>query len=148
MTTPLKIKILKKWKKHPQGFTQGTSVQNFSQIGPFLKSPACPKVLRKTYKQIHRYIRIHRHTRIHRHSQILAQLKLRIVKSLNFISEPFWGIGKVQKCTTSLQHCTISLGPYQLGWTAMEPLKIFQFQSPQFHFWNFLMELGEPKSTL
>ena len=35
-------------KKHPQIFTQATSVQNFSQIEPFLKPPACPKVLRQT----------------------------------------------------------------------------------------------------
>ena len=46
VTTPLKIKILKNEKKHPQGFTQGASVQNFSKIEPFLKSPACPKVFR------------------------------------------------------------------------------------------------------
>ena len=31
-------------KKTAQIFTQGTSVQNFSQIRPFLKSPGCPKV--------------------------------------------------------------------------------------------------------
>ena len=34
-----KIKIFSKMKKIPQVFTQGTSVQNFSQIPPFLKSP-------------------------------------------------------------------------------------------------------------
>jgi len=43
MTTPLRIKI-KKNEKIPQIFTQGTSVQNFSWIGIFLKSQACPKV--------------------------------------------------------------------------------------------------------
>ena len=30
-----KMKIFEKWKTHPQGFTQGESVQNFSQIRPF-----------------------------------------------------------------------------------------------------------------
>ena len=44
VTTPIKIKIFKKWKKHPQVFTQGRSVQNFSQIRPFLKSPGCSNV--------------------------------------------------------------------------------------------------------
>ena len=36
-----KMKILKKWKTQPKVFTQWASVQNFSQIGPFLKSPGC-----------------------------------------------------------------------------------------------------------
>ena len=35
-------------KKTPQVFTQGRSVQNFSQIERFLKSPACPKVFGQT----------------------------------------------------------------------------------------------------
>ena len=38
-------------KKHPQIFTQGTSVQNFSQIRPFLKSPGCPKVLASFWRK-------------------------------------------------------------------------------------------------
>ena len=60
-----------KWKKHPQIFTQGTSVSNFSQIQPFLGSPGCPKVFGNTHTD--------RHTdrQTDRHSQILAQLKLR-----------------------------------------------------------------------
>ena len=35
-------------KKHPEIFTQETSVPNFSQNGPFLKPPGCPKVLGHT----------------------------------------------------------------------------------------------------
>ena len=48
-----KIKIFEKWKKQPQIFTQGTSVQDFSQIRPFLKSPGCPKVFwdKHTHRQ-------------------------------------------------------------------------------------------------
>ena len=37
------------WKKYPQIFTQERSVQNFSQIRPFFKSPGCPKVFRQTF---------------------------------------------------------------------------------------------------
>ena len=38
-------------KKQPQVFTQGTSVPNFSQIRPFLKSPDCPKVLASFWRK-------------------------------------------------------------------------------------------------
>ena len=36
-----KMKFFRKGKKHPQVFTQGASVPNFSQIRPFLSSPGC-----------------------------------------------------------------------------------------------------------
>ena len=49
-----KLKIFKKRKKHPQVFTQGTSVPNFSRIEPFLGSLGCPKVLGHTYRQTDR----------------------------------------------------------------------------------------------
>ena len=39
-------------EKDTQIFTQGTSVQNFSQIRPFLKFPGCQQVLR-THTQTH-----------------------------------------------------------------------------------------------
>ena len=41
---PQKSKLWKNEKKHPQIFTQATSVPNFSQIEPFLKPPGCPKL--------------------------------------------------------------------------------------------------------
>ena len=43
VATPSKSIIFEKMKKHIQGFTQGQSVENFSQIAQFLESPACPK---------------------------------------------------------------------------------------------------------
>jgi len=53
-------------KKHPQVFTQGTSVPNFNQIQPFLGSIDWPKVFGRTDGRTDRQSR---------HCQILAQLK-------------------------------------------------------------------------
>jgi len=64
------MKIKKKKKKHPQVFTRGTSVPNFSQIQPILGSAGCPKVFGQTDRRTDR--------QTDRHCQILDQLKLRI----------------------------------------------------------------------
>ena len=40
-----KMKIFKKMKKHPQVFTQRTSISNFKQIQSFLDSPGWPEGL-------------------------------------------------------------------------------------------------------
>ena len=46
-----KNQIFQKMKKHPQIFIQGTSVQNFSKIGPFFKSLGGPKVFGHTHRE-------------------------------------------------------------------------------------------------
>ena len=109
--TPWGIHPRNKCTKTPQIFTQGPSVQNFSQIQPFLRSPGCPKAFQpklayfgwknwspgpknQNFWKMKKKKNTPRYSKMVRFGWNLAQLFLGWISGgVFFIFQKFWSLG-------------------------------------------------------